>query len=174
MRRLLLVTIATAATLVALATPAGAGAPVIDVTGQLGPGGTAHIEGDQCAGEGQAGSWQVIFYRQVGENMWQVAGPGGGGTADIEGNWSFDLPIPSNAIPGDTYQIHAGCTRPVSGETISFNYEDYDFVMGQTVTQPTDTTDTTAPDPTTGGTSSVAPAATASAASAAAGPRFTG
>jgi hypothetical protein len=159
--------------------PAHAGGSAIDVSGELGPGGTAHIEGNDCAGFGpgdvlEAGTWQVIFYRQVGENMWQVAGPGGSGTADLDGLWSFDLPIPANAITGDTYQIHAGCTRQSSGEPVSFNYDDFDFVMGEAVTQPTDTTDTTAPDPTTGDTSSVAPAAAASAAAAAASPRFTG
>lgn len=173
-KRLVLVAIGFAAVAmlgIPTASQAGSGT-LMQVTGDLVPGGSADITGTGCTYLGTGGVWQVIFYHEIGPNQWEVAGPGGSGFSDTNGQWSFQLSIPANAIPGDTYQIHAGCTVQTDDGPQSFNYDDYDFVMGQPA--PT-TTSTAAPTTTAGGNQGGSTPTTAVASRAVtADPAFTG
>lgn len=172
-KRQVLVAIGFALAVLGMPTSSQAGSgTVMQVTGNLVPGGSADIIGTGCSYLGTGGSWQVIFYRQVGPNQWQVAGPGGAGQANANGQWSFQLSIPSTAVPGVTYQVQAGCTVIASDGPQSFSYEDFNFVMGQPA--PT-TTSTAAPTTTTGGNQGGSTSTTAVASRAVtANPAFTG
>lgn len=157
---LILAPVAVAVVLGAASMPASAGEPPLQVSGTPAPGATITVSGTGCESF-DLSPGQVTVRVLGGDPITQVGSANTNASPD--GTWSIPVTIADTAQPGGDYFVTAECTRFLSNDPVSFDYQSYPFVMGQ----PVETTTTT-----TGPTSTTAPGGTA--ATSTATPRFTG
>jgi hypothetical protein len=139
MRRIGMATAAAAALvgLLGIGMPAG-GAPTgempPDLSGDQAPGGSVIATGSMCVGFDQQDTQipGTVSVTVFGGDPVVVVGSGGGNATLPDGDWTVEVELSDDAVPGETYTVQASCTRLLGGDGPgTFNYPVATFVMGE-------------------------------------------